>query len=193
MTSSGFSSTGFLWRAVVVSLLLHAFLLLQSLPQVHTHEAPLIAVLRAETKMQHAETPNSAKPAPRHAKSSAVPAPLTPSESMAAAPPTSNPIASDVGEAGKSFLFTLAREIRQGRQALRGAPVRYAGTSEIRIAIASDGRADPPQLLKSSGYPELDQAALAMVGAALQRTSVPAGLLGDAFDLVLPISFDPAE
>ena len=116
-----------------------------------------------------------------------------PPESIATASPLAESGTPDVREAGKSYLFALAREMRQGKRMLPDAVARYAGTSEIRIAIASDGSVAPPQLLKSSGNPELDQAALAMVGAALQRTSVPASLLGNAFDLVLPISFDSTE
>lgn len=162
-------------------------------------ELPLVAVLRSGVKTPRIETStatlSSARDSGKRVPSptgSVTPASAIPSESIATTPPQAEPGAMDVNEAGKSYLFALAREMRRAKRAPDAAG-SHAGTSEIRVAIASGGSVAPPELLKSSGYPDLDQAALAMVGAALQRASVPAGLFGEAFELILPISFDPAD
>jgi len=66
----------------------------------------------------------------------------------------------------------------------------WRGTAEVSVAIAANGLAQSPRLLRSSGHPLLDAAALDMIGNAAQQTAVPASLRGQAFSVPLPVVFD---
>ncbi len=66
----------------------------------------------------------------------------------------------------------------------------WSGTAEVRVAIAANGVPQTPQLLRSSGHPLLDAAALDMIGNAALRTAVPASLRGQSFSVPLPVVFD---
>jgi periplasmic protein TonB len=96
----------------------------------------------------------------------------------------------DFGEAKKTYLFAIAAEARRVKKyPARAFAAGWAGTAEIQIMVAAGGNAQPPQLHKSSGYADLDNAALSFVGIALKRTPVPESLRGRAFDFLLPVSF----
>jgi len=66
----------------------------------------------------------------------------------------------------------------------------WSGAAEVRVAITANGVPQPPQLLRSSGQPLLDAAALEMIGNAARHTEVPASLRGLAYSVSLPVVFD---
>lgn len=66
----------------------------------------------------------------------------------------------------------------------------WSGAAEVSVTIAANGVPQPPQLLRSSGQPLLDAAALEMIGNAALRSEVPASLRGQSFSVLLPVVFD---
>ncbi len=96
----------------------------------------------------------------------------------------------DLGEAKKAYLFAIAAEARRVKKyPARAFAAGWEGTAEIQVTVAVGGNTQPPQLRKSSGYADLDNAALSFVGIALKRTPVPESLRGRAFGFLLPVSF----
>lgn len=84
-------------------------------------------------------------------------------------------------------LAVAARRLRNyPAQALANG---WQGSVEIRLTIAANGIAQPPQLLRGSGYALLDEAALEMLGAAAQSITVPLSLLSREFTMDMPIDF----
>lgn len=69
----------------------------------------------------------------------------------------------------------------------------WAGTAEVRLALAAGGHPSAAMLTRSSGYEVLDRAALAMMNAAVQQTPVPASLQEQAFAVTLPVVFNLDE
>lgn len=66
------------------------------------------------------------------------------------------------------------------------------GTSVYRLVLRPDGSlADPPRLLRSAGFPDLDAAALVAIERALPFARVPDALLGarSALQVTLPVHF----
>lgn len=66
----------------------------------------------------------------------------------------------------------------------------WAGSTEIRLEVASDGQPRDTTVTRSSGHQPLDRAAQAMIDAGAQRASVPESLRGKAFAVVLPVVFN---
>lgn len=90
----------------------------------------------------------------------------------------------------KAYLFAIAAEARRVKKyPARALTAGWAGTAEIHVSVAAGGNVQPPQLGKSSGYADIDNAALLFVGIALKRTPLPESLRGRNFDFVLPVSF----
>ena len=84
-------------------------------------------------------------------------------------------------------LAVAARRLRNyPAQALANG---WQGSVEIRLTIAANGLAQPPRLLRGSGYALLDEAALEMLGAASQSIAVPLSLRSREFTLDMPIDF----
>jgi protein TonB len=217
MTSSPRDEFVFLRRAIALSLLLHGLLLLQSDMGMASHPPvvhPLEAVLQPRAGVS-ARTPPAVMPrrpefrAPAlmpSAVESGVPA-VTPAvdmaetgtltlprqepsrEAVARSSRTENASGVDFAEAKKSYLFSLAAAARRAKTyPPRAVAAGWGGTVEIHVVVAG-GKALPPQLQLSSGHAELDSAALALAGTALDRTPLPESLHGSAFEFVLPISF----
>lgn len=95
--------------------------------------------------------------------------------------------------------------LRQYRVALAGQAKRFKryprqaidegteGTAEIRISIIPDRAFPATQLVRSSGAPILDAAALEIIRQATARTPVPESLRGKSFTVSLPVVFDLSE
>ncbi len=96
----------------------------------------------------------------------------------------------EFSEGKKSYLFAIAAEARRVRKyPPRAFAAGWQGTAEIQINVAIGGVVQPPRLHRSSGYADIDEAALAFVDIAQQRTVVPESLRNRAFDVVVPVSF----
>lgn len=89
------------------------------------------------------------------------------------------------------YRLSVAREARRyKRYPLRAIEAAWAGTVELRVDVPT-GIAQPTvQLIRSSGYPVLDEAALEMVRQALPTTPVPIALREQGFSVNLPIVFE---
>ena len=186
----------FILRALAISLLFHAWLLLQAPPRVSlpvstSLEAELRPTAKAEAQTLRAKPPSNKQPSARATPAARDIASVAPARdaampSAARASPLSG---LDLAEARKSYVFALVHEARRVRQtALSGLAQDVRVTSEVRVAVNADGV--PQALLQtSSGDARIDDAALTLVSAALARTPVPEDLRGAALDLVLPLRF----
>ena len=100
-------------------------------------------------------------------------------------------VALEFDESKKSYLFAIAAEARRFKKyPARAIAAGWTGTAEITIDVAAGGNVKAPMLHKSSGYEDIDNAALSLVGIALKRTPVPQSLRTRAFNMVLPVSFN---
>lgn len=105
------------------------------------------------------------------------------------APSASSAVALDADALGSYKLLLAAQARRFKRYPAQAQAAGWAGTAEIRLAIARGGQPQPAELEKSSGQDALDRAALAMIDAAAQRTELPPALQGQAFAITLPVEF----
>lgn len=91
----------------------------------------------------------------------------------------------------RGFRLALAREAtRHRRYPPAAVEAGWQGELEVQVKFAPGGLADGIRLARSSGYAELDDAALAMLEQALPVTLVPASLRERAFAVNLPIVFE---
>ncbi|SMB24559.1 putative TonB family protein [Sterolibacterium denitrificans] len=86
-------------------------------------------------------------------------------------------------------LAMAARRFRNYPAAARNAGI--GGITGVRVVVAADGQSQGAELHSSSGNALLDAAALEMLGNAAQATAVPPALRGRAFDVLIPVAFDP--
>jgi protein TonB len=86
-------------------------------------------------------------------------------------------------------LAMAARRFRDYPAAARLAGI--GGISRVHLSIDAEGRPVTVELDSSSGNSLLDAAALNMLGRAAQATATPPVLRGQAFDLSIPVEFDP--
>jgi protein TonB len=94
----------------------------------------------------------------------------------------------------RGYRLALAIEARRFKRVPDQAQAEgWAGTADVRLAIAAGGQAISVELAKSSGYAALDTAALSMIDAAAQRALLPPQLQQRAFVLTLPVVFKAAE
>lgn len=110
--------------------------------------------------------------------------------------PASSVAAGDGPDANalRGYRLALAVQARRFKRYPAQAQAQaWAGTAEVRLALAAGGHPEPATLTKSSGHEVLDRAALEMMNAAVQRTPVPATLQAQAFSISLPIVFNLDE
>lgn len=94
----------------------------------------------------------------------------------------------------RGYRLALAVQARRFKRYPAQAQAQaWAGTAEVRLALAAGGRPETATLTKSSGHEVLDRAALEMMNAAVQRTPVPAMLQTQAFSVTLPVVFNLDE
>lgn len=96
----------------------------------------------------------------------------------------------DFAENEKSYRFAIVAEARRVKKYPPHAfAAGWIGTAEIHVIVNAGGTVRAPQLQKSSGYSDIDNAALSFVAIALRRVPVPENLRAHDFDFVLPVSF----
>jgi protein TonB len=168
-------------------------------PEPQKHRSP---VLSAEP-LAHAV--NAVPPAPTFAapvvsNTQASPAETPPAVSadvpgVAAAPASAAPASNGLdANALRGYRLALAIQARRFKRYPAQAQAQaWAGTAEVRLALAAGGRPEVATLTRSSGYDVLDRAALEMMNAAVQRTPVPVMLQTQAFSVTLPVVFNLDE
>jgi protein TonB len=155
-------------------------------------------------------SPAPATPVLESPKPAPVPsAPAVAAESAVKQAPTAAPVAASAPAAASGSPLTEAAASGEAADGLRGYRLavasqarrfkRYpaqamasgwAGTAEIRVEVASDGRPRPATVVRSSGHEVLDRAALAMIDAGALRARLPDSLRGRSFAVVLPVVFN---
>lgn len=131
--------------------------------------------------------PRSTTPAPAGSEPQTKPVETEPRVAVASALP---PSAGIDAEGLRGYRMALAVEARRHkRYPVRAIEEGWSGTTELRIRRVP-GQAVLVDVIKPSGYPLLDEAALDMMRRALPATPVPASLRERAFSIDLPIVFD---
>ena len=88
------------------------------------------------------------------------------------------------------YRVALAGELRRFKSyPPRAVEAGWTGTVEIGVSINATGDVQAVQLIKTSGYHELDEKALDMMRHAAPRTAIPGALRGQPFSIKLPIAF----
>lgn len=148
---------------------------------------------------------NAVPPAPTVAAPVAMSMPASPAQSLpavsadvpgvASAPASAAPVNDGLdANALRGYRLALAIQARRFKRYPAQAQAQaWAGTAEVRLALAAGGHPEVATLTKSSGYEVLDRAALEMMNAAVQRTPVPAMLQTQAFSVTLPVVFNLDE
>jgi protein TonB len=201
-----------LWPALAASLALHAALPWQALPRPAAASRavqPLAATLPrldlAPVEPAATSLPADVRPVAGAAALDHSPAPPEPSKppnppkpsntapsAVPALPPASDPMESGGPDAEGLRLYRLNLAVAARRFKRYPVPAMdrgLSGRAEVAVAVAADGIAQPPQLASSSGHELLDEAALDMIARAVQATSLPQKLRGQAFAVRLPVLF----
>jgi protein TonB len=84
-----------------------------------------------------------------------------------------------------NYLWEIVRKLRGYRYTAHTQVTE--GVTVVRIVIARDGRLVDVEVLRSSGYPEMDRGVLAGVRAGSPYTPLPASISGDRASFTLPI------
>jgi protein TonB len=91
----------------------------------------------------------------------------------------------------RKFRLDLATQARRSKNyPPRALAAGWRGTAEVRLTVERGGILREPELLRSSGFPVLDAAALDMLARAAPQTAIPESLTGRTFSVVLPVVFD---
>lgn len=148
---------------------------------------------------------NAVPPAPTFAVPAVMSKPVGAAESspavsaevpgVASAPASAAPVSDGLdANALRGYRLALAIQARRFKRYPAQAQAQaWAGTAEVRLALAAGGRPEGATLTKSSGYEVLDRAALEMMDTAVQRTPVPTMLQAQAFSVTLPVVFSLDE
>lgn len=97
-------------------------------------------------------------------------------------------------EGVRQYRLALAREARRYKRYPPEAMDRgLGGVVEVGVSVAGGNMPHGVQLVRSSGNPQLDEAALDMVHKAASLAVVPELLRGRGFTLVLPVVFEAAR
>lgn len=216
-----FSDKRHLLYPLAISLALHALLLWQNADSSPAPASATASNRHLQAKM-HAKpstSPTVAAPMARQTPAE-IPAPVRevaapndppappPTEQPATEPPSSEapaqtaaetppiqPLRPGIDLAGlreyHMALGRMAKRFRHYPPAAREAGAQ--GRVAIRLIVAQTGVTASLGLLASSGFPELDQAALEMMHLAAGHTQVPDSLRGRAFNIDLAIDFNPED
>jgi TonB family protein len=79
--------------------------------------------------------------------------------------PVSNPT---ITPSSTSIAFVRGRMVRTTDYPPESVMRREEGTVRLRFRVANDGRLTNPEILESSGYPQLDQAAIAILSIGVR-------------------------
>jgi len=92
----------------------------------------------------------------------------------------------------REYRLALASEARRYRRYPEQARrLGWSGTAEVRIVVSPLQR--QTELVRSSGHPPLDAAALAMLQQAVAYTPLPPSLHQQHFTVRLPVVFEVDE
>lgn len=134
-------------------------------------------------------TPRRAVPPPSAASQAAAPPPAPTAAPRAAAPKSeagARPDASDV----RNWQSRVMRHLAQRRQYPRGASQRREqGVATVRFSIGRGGEVLSAKLVQSSGYAQIDEAAIALVHRSSPLPAPPAGLPSAMLTLTAPIEY----
>ena len=90
----------------------------------------------------------------------------------------------------RGYRLSVATQARRFKRYPREAMAEgWAGSTELRLEVGSDGRPRAATVVRPSGHEALDRAAQAMIDAAAQRARLPESLRGKSFAVVLPVEF----
>lgn len=190
------------WREAVPSVPLVASLRPLAAPVAPAQPAVASTVVSQRTKSDLAAPPAIvAEPAERRnadtsnetvsSATGSKPLVATPTSDPALAVATALPPSEGLNADGlRSFRVALAREVRRyKRYPARADEARWQGTVVLRVSLTAS-TAPSVQLAESSGYSELDAAALEMLRQALPSARIPASLRERAFSVELPVVFE---
>ena len=146
-----------------------------------------------ETKPEPESEPEPAEAAPPPVAAAAPQVSAPPVPEAAPAPVTAAPKAglSPAAEIAKaSWQGKLATHVnKQQRYPAEARRKRIEGEAKIGFTIGRDGKVARARIVKSSGSPLLDRAAIQMIERASPLPIPPAEIDGATFDLVLPVKF----
>lgn len=159
----------------------------QVLEQSKPTSVPQTPVVSAEKALM--PTPMPASPA-RTAAPSVPPRPTAPG-AVSATLISEATASGAVLDGLRGYRLAIASQARRfKRYPAQAMAAGWAGSTEIRLEVASDGQPRDATVTRSSGHQPLDRAAQAMIDAGAQRASVPESLRGKAFAVVLPVVFN---
>lgn len=93
-------------------------------------------------------------------------------------------------DALREFRMTLARAAKGFRRYPALARERnWEGVVRVQLEWGRGNGGAQVKVVEGSGYPLLDEQALAMLQQAVRRTPLPEGLQGRSFELILPVEF----
>lgn len=160
-----------------------------------------VAPAPAGKKVLRAEAPHApATPVPPPVEAAA-PGPRPSSGGPLAAPAESAPAPVQVQAVGadglREYRLALAREARRFKQEYdrkydameRERRRGWEGRVEMTVRSRSGTPVPAVALAHSSGYPQLDEQALELIGRAVQTTTLPSALQGQAFALPVTLEF----
>jgi protein TonB len=168
-------------------------------PRAPAASAPVLAApaLMPDTPLLEASRPAPVPQVPPPAETGAKPAPATVSSGPAAMSGgllIEGKASGEVANGLRGFRLAVAVQARRfKRYPAQAMASGWAGTAEVRIEVGSDGRPRPAAITRSSGYDELDRAALVTIDAGALRARLPESLRGKAFAVVLPVVFNLDE
>jgi protein TonB len=91
----------------------------------------------------------------------------------------------------RGYRLAVASQARRfKRYPAQAMAAGWAGSTEIRLEVSSEGLPREVTVSRSSGHELLDRAAQAMIDAGAQRARLPDSLRGKAFAVVLPVVFN---
>ena len=152
-------------------------------------------VAKPAAKAQKAPASQAARSA-QSAKAQAKPEPSSSTESFKGSatqqPVDSQSVASvDPKTIQRDYMAQLSVWINRHKRYPRQAQRRgQEGTVKLRFAMNRSGQLLSSEVLGSSGYPVLDQAALAMLKRAAPLPPIPGELARQRLEVILPIAFD---
>lgn len=132
----------------------------------------------------------AALPAP--AAASLVSAPVAPAgASSSGALLTQANASGEALEGLRGYRLAVATQARRFKRYPRQAMAEgWAGSTEVRLEVGSDGRPRAATVFRPSGHVELDRAALTMIDFGAQRAQLPESLRGKPFAVLLPVVFN---
>ena len=132
------------------------------------------------------------RPALRESIAERSPVPATETQPAASASTSPRPAATPglIASIEQAYKAALQAEIARHRSyPLMARRLRLEGTVAVRFVVQADGRLTDIELLKSSGHPLLDEAALAAVRGVARFRPIPAELGRQDWPLSVPLKF----